>query len=79
MNKLEIRGARARKGLTQKDVAEAIGITQATYSQKETGHTRFTDVEKISLARLFGWNYSEMNKYLYDGLLPEDNSSIEEG
>ena len=37
-----IRVEMARNGLTQRDLAEALGVTQATVSSRMNGHTEWT-------------------------------------
>ena len=58
------------KGMTQADVAKAIGITPNAYSNKLHNRTCFTDDEKIVLAKLFQMNLSEFNDAFYEGMLP---------
>ncbi len=74
MKPLEIRGARARLGYTQQFMAEYLDISVGSYSAKERGDTKFTDGEKVKVAKLFNWSLSEMNDFLYDGMLPIGNS-----
>ena len=70
LNSLEIKAARARKGLTQHDVSRILDISVSSYCLKENGLTPMSDEEKIRLVNLFGWNAQEMNEYLFDGKLP---------
>jgi transcriptional regulator with XRE-family HTH domain len=37
---LNMKIARIKRGLTQREVADAVGVTQATYSRMENGVTR---------------------------------------
>jgi len=39
---MELKACRARKGLRQVEMAEAIGITYCSYNRKENGHRDFT-------------------------------------
>lgn len=66
----EIKGARARLGLSQHDMAELLEISSSAYSGKETGKFKFTDREKIKLGEVFNWNIQQINENLYDGILP---------
>ena len=50
MNK--IAGYRKMLGLTQEDLAKRIGITRQTYSLKENGKVKFSDVEKIMIKNM---------------------------
>ncbi len=71
MDVIEIKCARIRKEMTAAQVAEKIGIKASTYRAKENGTSRFTDAEKVKLAEVLGWDYAQMNKYLYGGVLPD--------
>lgn len=46
----EIKAARARRSLTQEQVASAVGMTQETYSRKERGLVPFTLPEVMAVA-----------------------------
>lgn len=70
MKPLEIKGARARLGLKQYQMAEMLGTSVSTYSDKENGKRKFTDDEKVRLIQIFDWTPSQMNDYLFDGKLP---------
>ena len=50
LDKFEFKAARARRGFTQKALAEATGITPAKMSMKENGHLNFTvkDIDRIA-------------------------------
>lgn len=45
---------RAEHGMTQQQCADALGIQQNTYSEMETGHTRFRRRDLVTLAVLYG-------------------------
>jgi transcriptional regulator with XRE-family HTH domain len=78
-----LRKARKKKGLSQKEVAEKLGIDQTTYSTYETG-TRIAGVDKvpellaildISADDLFDWvDLSDPDK----ALLRELNTKIQD-
>jgi len=70
MKPLEIKGARARLGYKQKYVADKLGISVANYRKKESGHIRFSDVEKIELSKILELSPAQMNEFLFDGILP---------
>lgn len=70
MKPLEIKGARTRLGLSQKYMAEQLDITEASYGKKERGIVRFTDPEKVVVARLLGFNARQVNDYFFDGMMP---------
>lgn len=73
MKPREIKGARTRLGYTQQFVADQLEMPYHSYRKKESGAVRFTDKEKIKLARLLKLSSWEMNDYLYDGELPIGN------
>ena len=70
-----VKGRRNAMGLSSKQVAEALGIPVTNYLNRERGKTKFSDEEKVKLAKLFGWTPEEMNTYLYDGKLPLDGQT----
>lgn len=70
MKPLEIKGARARLGYKQKQVAEKLGIAVSSYCNKENGITKFTDEEKFKLADVLGLTPAQLNAFLFDGKLP---------
>jgi transcriptional regulator with XRE-family HTH domain len=49
-----LRGARKEAGLSQADVARALGCAQALVSKVETGQRRLDVVELIRFAKLYG-------------------------
>ena len=51
MKPLEIKGARARLGFTQKYMAEKLGLTEVSYGRKERGEVEFTLDERLFLRR----------------------------
>lgn len=70
MKPREIKGARVRMGYGQQFMADQMGISLYTYQKKESGHVRFTDVEKAKLIDILDLTMSQANDFLYDGLLP---------
>ena len=70
MKPLEIKGARTRLGLSQKYVAQQLNITEASYGKKERGLVRFTDPEKVTVARLLSLTAAQVNDYFFDGMMP---------
>ena len=66
----EIKGARARLGLTQKDMAVKLGISAQSYAKKESGDTKFTDPEKLIVCEALGLSLVQFNDIFYDGKLP---------
>ena len=70
MKPLEIKGARTRLGLSQKDMAKQLNIAEPSYSKKECGRTRFTDSEKVIVAQVLGLTAAQVNDYFFDGMMP---------
>ena len=70
MKPLEIKGARTRLGLSQKYMAQQLNITEASYGKKERGLVRFTDPEKVTVARLLSLTAAKVNDYFFDGMMP---------
>lgn len=66
----EVKAARVRLGYTQRDVADRLGLTLCTYRVKESGKVNFKDTEKATLARVLELTPSQMNDFLFDGILP---------
>lgn len=52
MNRREIKAARDRLDLKQKDVARKMGINYHTYCKKEQGGSPFTFDEKLALGQI---------------------------
>lgn len=70
MKPLEIKGARTRLGLSQKYMAQQLNITEASYGKKERCLVRFTDPEKVTVARLLSLTAAQVNDYFFDGMMP---------
>ena len=68
MKPLEIKGARARLGFKQQYMADQLGISLPSYRKKENGDIRFSDEEKVKLAKLLELSPKQLNDYLYDGM-----------
>lgn len=66
----EIKGARSRLGLTQKYMADGLGLSEAHYGKKERGEVEFTRAEVPKVAELLGLNWTQVNDYFFDGKLP---------
>ena len=66
----EIRAERVRRGIKAQDMAELLGMKLDNYRTRESGKVCFSDREKAEMTRIFGWSYDQMNRFLYDGVLP---------
>ena len=67
----EIKAARVRCGYTQKDVAEELGISCSSYSDKERGKTGFTDEEKTHISIMLRLSLHQFNDIFFEGKLPK--------
>lgn len=72
MKPLEIKGARTRLGYSQKYMAEQLNIVEQSYGKKERGIVRFTDREKVLMARILGLNARQVNDFFFDGMMPTE-------
>lgn len=70
MKPLEIKAARTRCGYSQAEVAAQLEMKQTTYAAKENGKVKFTDEQKLALAKILNLSPAQMNDFLYDGMLP---------
>lgn len=52
-------------GLTQKEIAESIGITRQTLSAKINGHFSFSSDEIISISKILLIPTKEIGKYFF--------------
>ena len=57
---MKIKEYRTIKGYTQREIAEALGIKQNTYSDKERGKIRFTIDEIKTIKELFKVTYDDL-------------------
>ena len=71
-----VKGRRVGLGMSASAVASHLGMAVSNYLNRERGFTKFSDEEKISISKLFGWSPLEMNIYLYDGMLPIDEHNV---
>ncbi len=66
----EIKAARVRNGYSQKDMGVMLGIPTSTYASKENGESPFTDDQKVKIIKILKLTPSQLNDFLYDGILP---------
>ena len=66
----ELKAERNRLRYKQRQMAEKLGISLAAYNSKENGKSSFTDDEKKTISQMLHFTPYQMNKILYDGLLP---------
>ena len=72
MTRISIRGARADKGLTQKDVAEQLGVSIPTYGLIERHPERTTWGRAARLAEILGRDVEEIAFYTPATESPEE-------
>lgn len=72
----EIKGARTRLGLTQEYMATELDISLSSYQKKEGGIVKFSDKEKVKVAKILNLSPKQMNDYLYNGILPIGNVTV---
>ena len=72
---LDVRQARQRVGISQKDLARKVGITQAFLSEVETGTKSPSLLTAAKLARALGCTIDELlgEKKDHDGLTESPN------
>ena len=71
MNQLELEYARERKNKTKADMAPAIGKSVVSYAKKERGDVKFSDEEKIIVARVLDLTSEQVNSIFFDSSLPQ--------
>ena len=52
MRNNKLKGARVEKGLTQREVAEKIGISSVSYTRKENGDYEFAQSEMKKICKI---------------------------
>jgi DNA-binding XRE family transcriptional regulator len=70
MKPLEIKGARTRLGYTTSYMAYLLGIADDSYRKKERGIVKFSDEEKVVVAKALELSAQQVNDYFFDGKLP---------
>lgn len=70
MNQLELEYARKRKNKTKADMAAAIGKSVGSYAKKERGYVKFSDEEKVIIARELDLTSEQVNAIFFDSCLP---------
>ena len=80
MKPLEIKGARTRLGYTQQEVADRLGMKFHSYQKKESGKIKFTEDEKIEVAKVLQLDFEQLDSFLFDGqlhtFLPKDYQTV---
>lgn len=73
MNNELLKKARNQANLTQKEVAEKLGIATKTYNRKELGIIDFTRKEILKLIHILNLSSKEFNKIFFNEQLPIGN------
>lgn len=60
MVKYNLKGLRAKRGITQEQMAEVLEITSSTYNRKENGLREFTIEEAKKISEFFGESIEEI-------------------
>lgn len=70
MKPLEVKSARQELGVSAVEMANLLGCTVAGYYKRESGVVKLSDVDKSKIAQRLKMSYEQMNRSLYDGVLP---------
>lgn len=73
MNLMELKIARIRKELTQKELAEKLGMAEVSYNRKEQGIREFSREEIEKLALLLNLDMDKVNEIFFNGKLTDCN------
>ena len=57
---LKLRAKRVEKGFTQSELAEAIGVSTATYNRYEIGRTEMTESVINKVLQILGCKYEDI-------------------
>jgi len=76
MNLRDIKAERTRLGLTQKYMADRLGISEASYRKKEAGTVKWSDEEKVLLVEILHLTYEQYNNFFYKGKLPKSYPNL---
>lgn len=74
MTNIELKVERLRKNLKQKDLAEKLGMTEASYSRKENGLREFTGEEIKQLAVILEMDMTRANEIFFENRLTVCNT-----
>ncbi len=73
MQAFPIRAARMKAGLLPAQAAEAVGLSEATYRNREKGERSLTLDQCQTLSRRFGLSFDEFNDIFFRSTLPFRN------
>lgn len=58
----EVKAERVRRGLTQVEMADVVGIGVRVYRAKENGYRKFNGKEMLKIADCFGWDMKKLGE-----------------
>ena len=65
-----LKSKRVLKGLTQKKVAEMVGVSEKTYNHKETGKIECKIDEILIISSVLDLTMEDINEIFFNGNLP---------
>ena len=69
MNRGVLRRARKARGYKQHDIAQYMGVTNKTYSLKETGKRDFTRDEVLRVIKCLNLSFDEVNSIFFENTI----------
>lgn len=57
---VKLKGKRAEKGISQREIAKLLNIATPTYNKKENGITEFTMTECIEIMRILDCKFEDI-------------------
>ena len=60
-----IKSLRDGQGLTQKYMADILGVSECSYCNKENGRSHFSDKEKVRIAKFFDLSANQVNDIFF--------------
>lgn len=78
MNTLALKGKRIMQGRTQKSLAEALGVTEASYSRKERGLQPFTLSNLQGLIKELCLSAYEVDAIFFDFQLTKNEGKLKD-
>ena len=69
VNSRLLKGARVYAGMTQWDMANALGVNQATYAAKELGKVPFYAIDILLISERLGLGFDQINAIFFENKL----------
>ena len=67
LNMLEFRAAAARQGISNRDMAEGLSLSEQAFYNKMHGRTEFKNSEIKALAKILSLSMDAVNQIFFDG------------